>query len=645
MNTDPRIRWLLGLVLAVGFVLRLTYLLEVRQAPDYDMPQFESQYHDYWARALATGDWTPPAGVTDPEIPNRPYFRPPGYSWFLAAIYGAFGTGYGMPRVIQMSFGLLACVLLFALGSRWDGAATGLAAAALAAVYWLFIFFEAEFMEVTLLIVLFLVALWTLARSAGPWTWCQALGAGLALGCAILVRPNAAVLLPVFMLWAVWAARRRGASRRSAFIPALVLVASALTITLPATVRNFLVVGDRVWITSNAGINLFVGSHPDGDGFTPGVAELGEITGLEGWDSFDHPKIAAAVERLEGRPMKDSAVSRFFVRRAITNATADPWRLVTLTARKLALFWGPAEVSNNKVLLYERRSSPSLSFGPSFATVLALAAAGLATYLYQARRDPRGPCEDRRWEITVLLVLFVAAYSASFLPFFVAARFRAPVVPALMLFAGLFLSRFWRAFQERRWVLVAAAVLLFVVSRAVAGVQWVPYEDRPALWHWRKGLLYETRGDLGRAIDEYRDSLVADPGYGDARLALAAALAATGQGRAAMDEYREALSRDPASITALNNLAMLHAGSGDISAAIRYWEAALAIDPDRVSVLGNLAYALATGDDPDPQRAVELAERACRLTEYRDPRLLSALDIARQAAERETQNGSIEGPG
>ncbi|MEE8526848.1 MAG: glycosyltransferase family 39 protein [Thermoanaerobaculia bacterium] len=628
MNADPRIHWLLGLVLAVGFVLRLTYLLEVRQAPDFDAPQFESQYHDYWARALVTGDWTPPAGVTDPEIPERPYFRPPGYPWFLATVYGVFGTGYLVPRVVQMIFGLLGCALLFALGKHWDGAATGLFAAGLAAIYWIFVFFEGEFMEPPLLIVLFLVTLWTLARWADAWTLRSAIGAGLALGFAVLVRPNAVVLLPVFLLWAVRTSRRRGLAASGIWKPAAVFVAVTLLTTLPATVRNLLVADDPVWITSNAGVNLFVGSHPDGDGFTPGVAELGEISGLEGWDSFDHPKIAAAVERLEGRQMTDSEVSRFFVRRAIANVAEDPWRVLALTARKLALFWGPSEVSNNKVLFYERRSSPTLSLGPSFATVLALSLAGLAWVAFEPRRQPRG----RRREVTVLLVLFVAAYSASFLPFFVAARFRAPVLPVLMLFAGAALSRTWRAVRARRWTRVGAVVLVFAAVRVAAGVQWIPYEDDLALWHWRQGLLYEARGDLGQAIDEYRDCLAAEPDHGDARLALAGALSASGQPVAARDEYRAALARDPASITAHNNLAMLLAGAGDVAAAIRHWQAALEIDPDRVSVLGNLAFALATGENPDPERAVELAERGCRLTGYRDPRLLAALASARRAA-------------
>ncbi len=39
----PRERWLLAAILAIGGLLRLTYLLEIARAPDFDLPQFEAQ--------------------------------------------------------------------------------------------------------------------------------------------------------------------------------------------------------------------------------------------------------------------------------------------------------------------------------------------------------------------------------------------------------------------------------------------------------------------------------------------------------------------------------------------------------------------------------------------------------------------------
>ncbi len=635
-----RERWLLALILGVGLLLRLTYLLEVSRAPDFDAPQFEAQYHDYWARSLLTGDWTPPAGVTDPEIPNRPYFRPPGYPFFLALVYRLTGPGYFWPRVLQMVIGLASCLLLFSLARHGFGGPAALFATAILAVYWVFIFFEAELLAVSLLVLLLLAALSLAVRWQQGLTIPRALGAGVLLGLATLVRPNAAVLVPAFLLWAGWLTWRRSgraAVTRSGFLrPALVLTAAAVLTTVPATLRNHRVARDLVWITSNAGVNLFVGTHPDSDGYRPGVAELGEIAGLTGgWDSFDYPLVAAGVERAEGRALTDSEVSAYFTGRALDYAVSQPLAVARLMLRKLALFWGPAEVSNNKVIELARQASPTLGFGPSFATILALALAGIGWIAWE-RRPGGGPTV----EVGALLLLVVAAYSASFLPFFVASRFRAPVVPVLIIFAGHALAELWRALAGRRYRRLAAGVAVIVVLRALTGIAWVPYEPDRALWHWRQGLLWKARGEATEAVEEFQHAVAANPGHHEARLSLAEALAAAGRLDEATSEYRATLALDPTAIAAHNNLARILAGRGDLDAAVGHWRSALEIDPDRASVLGNLAYALATHPDPgrrDPERAVALAERACELTGGTDPRPFAALAAAYRAAGREIE--------
>ncbi len=632
--------WLLAAILLIGLLLRLTYLVEISRAPDFDLPQFESQYHDYWARALVTGEWTPPADVTDPEIRQRPFFRPPGYPYFLAGVYRVFGLGYVWPRVAQMLLGLVSCWLVARFTRRWYGAAAGLGAAVLMAVSWIFLFFEGEFMAPALLILLLAAALRTVAAWVDAFTVGRAAAAGLLLGLAALVRPNVLVVVAACLVWAAWLTRRRGQKLGAAFLrPALAFTAAAALAILPATVRNLRVAGDLVGITSNAGINLFVGTHPDSDGTTPGVPELGEITGLTGWDSFDYPKIAAAVERLEGRPMRDSEISRFFARRALEHARQRPWDVARLLAKKTALFWGPAEISNNKVLGIERQRSPSLRLGPSFATVLALALLGTAWLILDARRPGAAPAAGRR-EVTVLLWLVVAVYFASFLPFFAAARFRVPLIPLLIVFAGAGLGHLWQALAARRWRQLGLALAALLALRAGTGIAWVPHEDDPALWHWRQGLLWEQRGDTGRAVDAWRQALAADPAHTEARLALADALAGQNQLAEAVAEYRTTLELVPDSLPAHNNLATALARQGDAAGAVEHWAAALELDPERVSVLNNLAYALATHPDPairNPPRAVELAQRACLLTAYRDPRVVATLAVALRAAGREEE--------
>ncbi len=646
-DSRSRERWLLLLILCVGFLLRLTYLLEISRAPDFDAPQFEAQYHDFWARALLSGDWTPPTGVTDPQIPHRPYFRPPGYPFFLAAGYALAGPSYVWPRVVQMLLGLASCLLLYRLARRGFGAAAALSTTALAAVYWAFIFFEGELMAVGLLIFLMLVLLNLAVGWIDAFTMRSALGVGAVLGLTILVRPNAAVLAPVLLLWAGWLAwRRRGQSplwRQRLLWPTVVFLASAALTTLPATLRNVAVAQDWVWITSNAGVNLFVGNHPESNGFQAGVSELGAISGLEsGWDSFDYPLIAAGVEQLVGRPLKDSEVSGYFTGRALEYAVSQPRAVLGLMLKKLALFWGPAEISNNKVIHFERRSSSTLRFGPSFATVLALALAGLLFLFYRSLRSepssaPETAAASRRLELGVLLLLVVAGYCASFLPFFVSARFRAPIIPVLMVFAGHALAELWRALVDRRFQTLASGLAIVVLVRILAGIVWMPYEADEALWHWRKGLLWQAKGEHSTALAEFQKAASVDPNDAEISLSVAESLAATGKVEQATAAYRATLVLDARSVTAHNNLARLLASRGDAESAIDHWTTALELDPSRVSVLNNLAYALTRRADPerdDIRHAVQHAERAVELTERSDPRVLMTLAIAYQSAGR-----------
>ncbi len=67
---------------------------------------------------------------------------------------------------------------------------------------------------------------------------------------------------------------------------------------------------------------------------------------------------------------------------------------------------------------------------------------------------------------------------------------------------------------------------------------------------------------------------------------------------------------------------------GQQADAIRDYEAALAIQPDETGLLNNLAWVLATSPTDelrDGKRALELAQRACQLTDHKLPHMLSTL--------------------
>ena len=70
-SRSPRFRWewlVLAVILLLGLIVRAVYLTEIVHATDFARPAVDAGFHDYWARALVTGDWSTPAEVTDPEV-------------------------------------------------------------------------------------------------------------------------------------------------------------------------------------------------------------------------------------------------------------------------------------------------------------------------------------------------------------------------------------------------------------------------------------------------------------------------------------------------------------------------------------------------------------------------------------------------
>ena len=97
---------LLAGILLLGLVLRVWYLSQIVDAPDFSALQQDPEVQDYYARGLLTGDWSVPEGATDPEMLTTPFFRPPGYGYLLTAIYFVSNSSYLAPRVFNIMLGL-----------------------------------------------------------------------------------------------------------------------------------------------------------------------------------------------------------------------------------------------------------------------------------------------------------------------------------------------------------------------------------------------------------------------------------------------------------------------------------------------------------------------------------------------------------
>ena len=715
----------LTLVLLAGLLLRAGYLASIWHAPDFASPVLDPQLNDYWARAIVTGDWSPPAHADDPEIRTTPYGRPPGYPYFLAAVYRFLGLNYGAPRIAQTFLGLVNLLLLYFLGKAWFGRRAGLAAAALGAVFWPFIYFEGELNSPVLEVFLYLAmagALWKWFTS-GRWDW--ALFAGMLLGLHALVRPN--VLLPgvlaaAWMAWAAWASRSAppvvglcpgkaggvgtdehglaqtstdgskpagdGAWLRHAVSHAAVFLLAAVAVISPALVRNWRVAHEFVLISYYGGVNAYIGNNPNSTGDSPKMADLRELAGQAEWNCFNYPQLVRGLAEKQGLPDASfSGASSWFYRRTLDFWATDPLSALSLTARKAALFWGPEEVSDSKVVAVERDRSALLRWLPGFPALLALALLWLILVSERkggpgASGTPRFGTRDSMALFAALLLMLAGAPIAVMLAVMwaVIARawlgesniFPAPttdlrlapvpgsppskgdlggcgVVPYLLfpekspfeggfrgmcavslavtLILGHFLSVLPFFIAGRYRVPVTPFLILFGAAAIARIAHWIvtPGQRRRALIGATAGIaLY---GAACIPVATYTPSLSTWHYHSGV------ALADAGKPGPAADEFRAALHLDQQNAAAWLRLGYARAASGDAAGAMDAYTNAVIVAPDNALAHNNLGWELQKAGQADNAR--KEYERALAVEPRLEIAAINLCNLLVQAGERD----------
>jgi 4-amino-4-deoxy-L-arabinose transferase-like glycosyltransferase/Flp pilus assembly protein TadD len=590
---------ILLIILAGGAALRGAYLGEIAGNPDYLSPGVDAGFHQYWAAALVTGDWSTGPGIPDPETHTRPFVRPPGYPYFLAAVYSVFGVNAFPPRVVQMLLGLGSIALACFIGKRWFSAGVGLVWAALMASYWSFIYFEGELQAPVLVILLYLGAVYTLGRwierPRAPW----AAATGILLGAAALTTPNNLVLVPVAALALAVLGRRRNMTRQGIVAGAL-LSAGALAAIAPATLRNFAVAHDVVLISANGGVNLYIGNNPSATAHAAGdVPPFGKFN-----TPYDYPALVASAERYAGRKLSYSEASRYFREKALEFIAQHPARFVELAAEKALLFWGPVEVANNKDDQIEREFSPVLSRLPgNFSMMLALGLVGIPLALSSRLNAATQSDARTRVQRPLLLIVlaFMVAYFLSFVPFFVAGRYRIPLVAWILLFASIALCRIVQSARSRQWRFAATALVSSVACYVVCAHRFVPLEPSLARWHMDRGMAFARLGEFDNALSHYEKSEQAGGDWPNVHMAMANSLRRLKRPDEALLRY------DRVILGASPYRAEAHLGKANLLAELQRFDEAL------------LEYAAAITLDPEATQArLERAQVLCRAGRSRE---------------------------
>jgi dolichyl-phosphate-mannose-protein mannosyltransferase/tetratricopeptide repeat protein len=573
-------------LLALG--LRLAHIFELQGTPFFSVLIVDGARYDEWAQQIASGQF----------LGSDTFYQTPLYPYLLAGLYKLAGHHVLLVRIVQGMLGACSCVLLAVAGRHFFSARVGLIAGLLLAIYPEAIFWDGLVQKSSLDLFLMTALLATLGafltERRGRWL----IAAGVAMGAFVLNRENARILYPIVIIWLVAFFRDVPLRRRAAWLG---MVTAAVAIVLvPVGIRNYAVGGEFFISTSQLGSNFYIGNHQGATGtYDPLVADHG--------NPLDEREDATALaERATGRTLSPGAVSSYWFDRAVDEIRRAPRAWLRLAGRKILLTMNAGELVDTESMDEYSQYSHTLRAlqWMSFGIVLPLAVLGAWI-------------TRRRWRSLALLYGAAAGLILSVVIFYVVSRYRFPMIPVLLLFAGAALGGLSQIRSEwRHW-------LPGVVAAAGAGaLSYLPMTAPSNTTHDNIGAELIRVGRPAEAIPVLQKAVAIAPNDSRAHYNLGVAFERIGEQDRALVEFTAAVQLRPDFVAARDTLgsalaargASLHQ-AGHPAEAVPYYEAALRLAPDdadtRLTLLGRLAQAYA--DAKMEKEALDTLERALAL--------------------------------
>ena len=627
-----------AVIFLVAIAVRVAHIWAFRDTPLFDVLLGDAGAYDAWGQRLAGGDW----------VGTDVFYQAPLYPYFLGALYATVGRDLLIVRIVQALIGSTSAVLLGAAAARLFSRRVAWVTGLGLALYAPAIFFDTLLQKTVLDVFFVCVALWISSRiMAGPGRPALWAGLGATLGALSLTRENALALVVVALAWATVSKsaehegqedrdqglerrtrtgirgqgsgirdqgsgiREQGAGVRSVGrerrivggppsdasdlrglrgvlrglrgvlrvlrVPVFSLLVGLAAVLLPVVARNYAVTGGVYLTTSQFGPNFFIGNNPGADGT---YMALRPGRGAPEYERQDATELA---EHAMGRALTPAEVSSYWTDRALTFITGDPARWLRLMGRKVALLWNRSEMLDTESQETYEEESPVLAVLASvghFGVVVPLALLGLLAAWPERRR---------LWPLLALL----AAYAASVVVFYVFARYRFPMVPFLLLLAGLgaaSATRLFAAATPSRRMAVAA-----LLGLATVAVNWplLSATRMRAITETNLGTALHEAGRLDEAVVRYEKAVALQPDYAPAYNNLGVTLRAQGKVDAAIAAYERGLERDSAYSDLHYNLANALLAQNRADEAAAHLKTSLAGQPDSAATHNNLGTALA----------------------------------------------------
>jgi Flp pilus assembly protein TadD/4-amino-4-deoxy-L-arabinose transferase-like glycosyltransferase len=662
-----------SVVFALAFVVRVAHLFFMRDSILFEVLIGDSRQYDLWAQTIASGEW----------LGNQVFYQTPLYPYGLAVIYTIFGHSIWAVRCMQALLGALACVFLARAATRYFSPRVGWVSGILLGLFAPAIFFDGIVQKASLDLFLMAALLWCIAvaqDSRRPGVFGLL---GMLVGALTLNRENAAVLIPVLLVWMGWLAWQQ--KSRQAYLSIALFGAALAFVLLPVGLRNYYVGKTFALTTSQMGPNFYIGNNAKANGtyeaLRPGRGDP-EV------ESFDARLLAEGAMK---RPLTAGEVSQYWMGRTWEDIQAQPGRWLRLLAWKWFLTWHAIELIDSESLYTHEVDSPVLrALTPLMHLGLLCPLAVLGLWW-----------TSNSWRRLWILYAMTLSMALAVTLFYVFARYRYPLVPPVTMFAAAGMcgvwDRFWGLEKLRAadWGAAVAALCVAVAcnwtySQAYANHAVTYYnaanelsrmgriDEAIVLWrraeqenpnissiHNNLGTASLKRREFGQAERYFRQALRLEPDNGVYHFNLGVALAEQGDESQAQREFQTAVDVDAQLAVDLGLLAKdelearrfssarllfqwiveqyadsapAHYGLGvalqelgRVAQATDHFRRAFQLDPRMLAAGNNLAWILATSPDDklrDANEAVMVAEKVCQTSSYQVPEFLDTLSAS-----------------
>ncbi|MEK6643494.1 MAG: tetratricopeptide repeat protein, partial [Planctomycetota bacterium] len=536
---------------------------------------------------------------------------------------------------------------------RFFSTGAGIIAGLIGALYAPAVFFDALIQKASLDFFFMCVLLWLLGRIGSRLTNWTVLVMGVMLGCFALTRENVVLFVPVI---AVWLLTRYSSLPMKRRVAGLVMFAVGLAVVLvPVGLRNKYIGGSFLITTAQFGPNFYIGNHEHATGCSVPLRPGRDDPAYERVDATD------IAQQALGRSLTPSEVSDYWVSQATAWIRSNPGAWLRLLWVKLVWLINSYEVPDAEDFYYHGIFSPALRVLGTvmhFGVLAPLAVGGmLLTW--------------KRWREVWILHALLATIAVSIVAFFVVARYRLPMVPILILFAGVGIVEAVR--KVRLSGVLSIDLVAVAVGLAAVPVNWrlIDPSSHTAMARSNMGSAFLLAGKTHEAIGEFEEAVRIDPKLSTTYANLANAYWRDGRLPDSIASLRRALELRPGDVDLGLDLGNALAEQGDFAEAEPLLRAAMAIAhrrpevysslgvllvkqkqwteaievmrngatvaPEQVSILANLAWNLATCPVDglrDGAVAVQLAEMCCKRTAFRDARAFDVLAAAYAEAGR-----------